>query len=157
MVNRVLLGKFPDGINKYGLRISKSGVDVHDVNAVGYNENLVFSSDWPALLPIWAQGTMSISGSSVTAYYNDIGYIPFCAAFVDAGLGWQVYQTAQDYLSKNKAVTAVTNVDMSPVYEYAFEGNTYANIQVRAFSDHISIYSNVSISAYWMVYRARAF
>ena len=156
MTKRILIGKFPESSSAYGLRISKAGYDVAS-NPVN-NENLIFNSDWLATLPIYMTGAASPSGSTVTASYSSLGYVPYCVAIANiAGRGNAMFQTATDYTSRSKAVTIVTNVDASPVYELAWDGDVYDMVQIKAYSDYISIYCSTSATVYWTVYGVRAF
>lgn len=80
MVQRVLIGKFPDG--GIGLRVSEPGYDVMS-NPVD-NRRLYFSSDWAEVLPVLVRGTFNIStnqNSVKVANYTYPGYIPFARFF----------------------------------------------------------------------------
>lgn len=156
MTKRVLLGAFPDG--GYGLRVSKAGYDVSS-NPVD-NTQLIFNSDWPAILPIYATGYMYIgAGSTQSASYPSLGYLPFCSALVNVGRGWEQLSMSTALQSKTLPATNLiaTPVNASPAYQYAFSGGTYTTLQVRAFSNNISIYCSESIQVKWVVYRLQAF
>jgi hypothetical protein len=152
MVERILLGRFPDG--GYGLRVSEAGYNVTS-NPVN-NEKLVFNSDWPAVLPVYAKGIIYGSGS---ASYPDLGYIPFCSALVDVGRGWEQFSNSTALQSKTLAANnpIATQVDASPRYQYAFSGGYYTTLQIRAFSNQITVNCSQSVSVKWTVYRLRAF
>ena len=152
MVQRVLLGKFPDG--GYGLRVSQAGYDVTS-NPVD-NEKLVFNSDWPEVLPIYAKGYSVNNGSTA---YPDLGYVPFCSALVDVGRGWEQFSCSTALQSKTLPANnpIATPVDASPAYQYAWSGNRYISLQIRAYSNRIDIYCSQSVNVMWTVYRLRAF
>lgn len=155
MTKRVLIGAFPDG--GYGLRVSQPGYDVTS-NPVD-NEKLVFNSDWVGLLPVHVTGTTTCNATTVSVPFPNLGYIPFCAALINVGSGTQLYQTAQDFLNKNKTVNAAigTQVDASPVYEFSNTGNVYWNAEIKMFGNSVSFTTNVNATFYWVVYRRRAF
>lgn len=95
MAKRVLFGKLPEGTNKYGLRISKSGYDVTTPNPD--NQQLLFNSDWVGILPIHKADVLEITTSGGTATYtHNLGYIPFATALINiyegsAYRGWEHY------------------------------------------------------------------
>jgi len=81
MVQRVLIGKFPDG--GYGIRVSEAGYDVTS-NPVD-NARLTFSSDWAEVLPVLHRGTFSITNTEFAIKFADYpypGYIPFARFFL---------------------------------------------------------------------------
>jgi hypothetical protein len=156
MVKRVLLGRFPDG--GFGLRVSQAGYDVTS-NPVD-NEKLIFNSDWPGILPIYATGYMNLSAdSTTTASYTDMGYIPFCSALVNVGRGWE--QLSMSTALQSKTLPAnnpiATPVDASPAYQYAWSGGRYTTFNIRTFSNSIVVYCSEAIQVKWTVYRLRAF
>jgi hypothetical protein len=157
MVNRVLLGAFADG--GYGLRVSQAGYDVTS-NPVD-NEKLIFNSDWPAVLPVYVTGSVSLTaGQTQTITYPALGYVPFCSALVDVGRGWEQLAMTTALQSKKEQVPGLFvpgTVDSSPVNQYAWSGDVYTNFNIRAFSDQIIIYCAAAIQVKWTVYRLRAF
>lgn len=87
MVDRILLGAFPDG--GYGCRISKPGYDVK-TNPVD-NEQLIFSSDWAATMPIYLTGTILVPvDTDTTVTFTSLGYIPL-VAIIDTGTNLIMY------------------------------------------------------------------
>lgn len=146
MVKRVLLGKFPDG--GYGLRISDAGYDVTS-NPVD-NERLTFNSDWPAVLPIYVMGTASVNNSLTSIYYADLGYTPHCAALVNIN-GQGLHQFSTSNTLRFRANNA------APLRQYVFEGGALDNIAITAYNSQLNIYSNMSVSITYIVYRMRAF
>lgn len=156
MTKRILIGRFPDG--GYGLRVSQAGYDV-TTNPVD-NEQLVFNSDWPAILPVYTTGYMNLSaGNTITAYYTDIGYIPFCSALVNIGRGWEQLSMSTALQSKTQPANnpIATPVDASPRYQYAWSGGYFTSFNMRTFSGSIVVYCSESIQVKWTVYRLRAF
>lgn len=156
MTKRILIGRFPDG--GYGLRVSQAGYDV-TTNPVD-NEQLVFNSDWPNILPIYVTGYMNISaGSTQSASYPTLNYLPFCSALVNVGRGWEQLSMSTALQSKTLPATnpIATPVNASPAYQYAFSGGTYTTLQVRAYNNYISIYCSESLQVKWVVFKQQAF
>ena len=143
MTKRLLLGAFPDG--GYGLRISEPGYDVTS-NPVN-NEQLLFNSDWPGVLPIYLIGNVSVNNSTVTVSFPDnLGYIPMASALInDNGGGYQVF--------------ALTNnvVDVGSLSGYVFEGNAFTNVQVTLYVDHATFYSSGTLDFSYAIYRMKGF
>jgi len=152
MTGRILLGRFPDG--GYGLRVSQAGYDVTS-NPVD-NEKLVFNSDWPAVLPVYAKGIIYGSG---TASYPDLGYVPFCSALINDGRGWEQFSNSTALQAKTLTANnpIATPVDASPRNQYAFSGGYYTTLQIKAFSSYISVNSSSGAQVKWTVYKLRAF
>lgn len=119
MSRRVLLGKWPAGFagSGYGLRVSKSGQDALTAS----DANLVFSSDWPAVLPILQKGSFSIAGNTSTSVsFTGPGYIPFVFFTVFPGA-----------FSGAFAPLFTTNWNMygSPMKYYDQVGNSYLRLR----------------------------
>jgi hypothetical protein len=159
MVQRVLIGKFPDG--GYGLRVSEPGYDV-TTNPVN-NERLVFSSDWEALLPIHAVGTISVNNSTATASYADLGYIPHSSSLIKVLTSgwpsdWQQYGTTNSIIRPKEGYGLVgSTVNMSQLYDFGYEEDDNDRLQINVKSNLITVYSNLSVQVYYTIYKLKAF
>lgn len=143
MVQRVLIGQFPDG--GYGVRISQAGYDV-TTNPVD-NERLVFNSDWSYSLPLLISGTISVPSTTVTVNFGlTLPYVPFCSAFVLSGGDLSAYYTS------NCLDTSMANMD-----DYVTEGAGAGNIDIGTFNNQIVLRSTTSITVKYFVYRLKAF
>ena len=152
---RVLLGAFPEGGGKFGLRVGKTGYNAGS-NPVN-DENLIFSSDWPAVLPIHAIGTVSLTaGATQTVSFTSFGYTPHFSAFVKNGsLDWQAFQMSNTLRIPVWSSTLSTNSHLEgPLNEMVYDGSGTENIlvQIRLFADHVTIYSNVAIQVTYIIY-----
>jgi hypothetical protein len=121
-MQRVLLGKFPDG--HYGLRVSEPGYDVAS-NPVD-NERMVFNSDWPSMLPLYLTGVVNLSGSSVTIPFAALGsgYIPFVEIFIlrNGESRWELYQTSSAIAAMGFGTTSISTYGGSPGTFYRIAG-----------------------------------
>lgn len=184
MTQRILLGKFPAGDNSpngYGLRISKAGYDVNTPNP--NNEQLIFNSDWPTVLPIYTTGQTSVNagGTATVNFPQDLGYIPFASAFVNvSGRGWEKYTCANvcyrliqkagtgDYCktpgsnygascaSTQSSVDVIFNANPRNIYIY--EGDRANRLQFNVFNNRLTFHSSSeNASLYYIIYRMKAF
>lgn len=157
MTRRILLGAFPDG--GYGLRVSQAGYDVAS-NPVN-NERLIFNSDWPAVLPIYLVGTLTLTaGQTQTVSFATLGYTPHFSALIsrDSGANWQSYQMTNSFRLPKWSGT-YTEYPSFPYNEIAYQGTgTYcANIQVRLFANSVTIYSDTAAQVAYTIYRIQGF
>jgi hypothetical protein len=180
MVQRVLIGKFPDGDsspNGYGLRISKPGYDVKVANPD--NEKLVFNSDWAGILAVHLVGQTSVSAGGTATVAHNLGYIPFITGMVNIGnRGWEQYVSinygartaSRDTYSYYRLVNATTqqyqavqddSYDFAPrpQQRYAFEENRDGLDTCKIYADATNLYFNCSSSALcqYLIFRMKAF
>lgn len=159
MSKRVLLGKFPDG--GYGMRVSEPGYDVSS-NPVD-NERLIFSSDWQALLPIHAVGTISVNNSTVTNSFVDLGYIPHSSSLVKVATSgwptdWQQYGTTNSIIRPKEGYGLVgSTVNMSQLYDFGYEEDDNDKLQINVTNNNITVYSNLNLQVYYTIYKLKAF
>lgn len=164
MVNRVLLGKFPDGDNSpngYGLRISEPGYNVNVANPD--NERLIFSSDWSALLPIHAVGTITVNNSTVSASFADLGYIPHSSSLVKVLTSgwpteWQQYGTTNSIIRPKEGYGLVgSTVNMSQLYDFGYEEDDNDKLQINVKQTQITVFSNLNVQVFYTIYKLSAF
>jgi hypothetical protein len=175
MVQRVLIGKFPDGDSSqygYGLRISKPGYDVKVANPD--NEKLVFNSDWQNILAIAtnSDGSLKVQGinasSPNTVYYYDhnLNHIPFIAAFINIdGQGWEHYHSSNMLLSKyvqmdkwaGESVQQYWFSNQNDLRAYAYDGNVATKVQIKVTKTQVTCLCSKPAKFYIIVYKAKAF
>jgi hypothetical protein len=180
MVTRVLLGKFPDGDNSpngYGLRISQAGYEVTVANPD--NERLVFNSDWPSILPLHINGSLSVSAGGTASVAHSLGYIPFASALINIGArGWESYQCAnicyrlvnnptRSYYPLNtnvtparpssNASTASETVAANPQQIYTYDGDRTTLARFYTDTSNAYFYCSEAAQLYYLVYRMKAF
>lgn len=155
--NRILLGAFPEGGGKYGLRVSQPGYNVLS-NPVD-DEQLVFNSDWPAVLPIHQTGTVTLTaGQTQTINFPSLGYTPFVTALVKRGSGnWQQFITSNTlYVRRSNGVTRYLMT--YGMYELTYDGNGfYDSVKVNMFTNNLTIYSSAASQVVYIVYHIQAF
>lgn len=176
-MQRILLGAFPEGGGKFGLRVSQPGYNVAS-NPVD-NEQLIFNSDWPAVLPIHQIGQVSVSGGvSYDVTFPTLDYIPFVAALYKVGSeDWTAFSTINTLFVRQYTVwTGALNVAVNvyPLQQFSAAGDNYVgylsnlpwypgsislygNLTMRAFSNKLTISCSHNISVYYFIYRLRAF
>lgn len=81
MSRGTVLGKWPAGFvgSGYGLRVAKAGQDANTAS----DDNLVFSSDWPSLLPVLHTGQISVAANNISSFpFPNPGYLPFASYLI---------------------------------------------------------------------------
>jgi hypothetical protein len=175
MTKRILLGSFPSG--GFGLRISKPGYDVTS-NPVN-NEELIFNSDWPNILPLHINGSLSVSAGGTASVAHSLGYIPFASALINiGGRGWESYQCAnicyrlvnnptRSYRGLNTNIqparpnsdpsTASETVAANPQQVYTYDGDRTTLARFYTDTSNAYFYCSEAAQLYYLVYRMKAF
>jgi hypothetical protein len=86
MARRVVIGALPTG--GYGLRVSPPGIDALTAS----DDQLVFSSEWATLFPIYVTGVSGFVSTTGTYRYSfsSLGYIPLGFAMAQiSGRDWR--------------------------------------------------------------------
>lgn len=110
MVDRVLMGKFPDG--GYGLRVSEPNYNVNS-NPID-NERLIFNSDWSSLNPVILRGSATVSARG--QQYVNFGFtLPYVPVFFSSKRSHWDYNFDFFYVSAEKERLYVYNNFHSPV------------------------------------------
>lgn len=169
--SRILIGKLPNG--GYGLRVSQSGYDA-GADPVD-NERLIFSSDWPEVMPVYQVGsfahrTTAQQGTVVTTLidFTSLGFIPFVDFIVKPDgnalpAGSDTYDSSRYY--ERRGMNVGLNY-WSPLVGSDASGYLRLNItssQLRAESFVRSLSGNASQglprtwTIYYVIYRKQAF
>lgn len=173
MVQRVLIGKFPDG--GYGVRVSEPGYDVTS-NPVD-NARLTFSSDWAEVLPVLHRGSFSITNTQFAikvADYPYPGYIPFGRFFlfepavVNGGTlgttnipaGWTFKRGSRFFASTAISFTAAEWEDTPPTAPALGHAVSYLRFEVRPDGIYAAYLNgsagNTPLSIGFLLFRMRA-
>lgn len=169
---RILIGHIPGA--SYGVRISESGYNAA-ANPVD-NERLLFSSDWPEVMPIHQVGSFvhrltSDQGNDVvqTVSYSGLGYIPFVDFMVKGNgdalpVGTDAYPSSE-YFDRKTMIGAGEFYYWRPLVSgdsIAYLRLNVSSTQIRAQSFVRNLSGNNSQGAprtwtiYYVIYRRQA-
>lgn len=169
---RVLVGNLPSGAK--GLRISQAGYDSgsHPVD----DERLIFSSEWPEVIPIHQVGsfthrTQAQQGQVVTQLINftGLGYVPFVTFIVKGNgdalpAGSDLYPSNRYYERKGLNIGIyywmVLNPNTGDTQGYLRLNVSATQIRAESFVRELSPSSQGlprTWTIYYVVYRKRAF
>ena len=130
MSRRVALGRLGDGT--IGLRIAKAGYDAE--TASPDPTQLIFDSNWPALLPIHQSGVITCArNATVTVNFPQLSYSPL---FMTCSKGSENHQ----YVGFIDATTWVVNRNCANEFSSYNNSTPYPYFQTWVTSSTISCY-----------------
>lgn len=146
MSPRIAMGKLADG--NYGLRIAKAGFDPNANPPVP--ANLIFDSQWPALLPIHQSGVGTVGPGNTANYsFPSLGYIPMFSYMIRPNSGvWSINRQYPSQFYQDKDGSS----PLSAIQVWIVDGQ----INIQTFtSGHDQLWP-ISFDFAYMIYKIAA-